>query len=443
VNVKRFKRGIMSTAIVGLALSVAYSSAWAESVATAAQAAPPPPPAAAPPATVPAPAMPVAPSVERIVSQEFADKLSSWADKLDEAAVKLERTPEKTFTRIGEGEVLKLWSVGERVERLSLRLIELGFLSPKKRSADFNDAVEEAVRRFQRERGMRPDGLVGVGTRTALDRTNARMAAVMRASATAMRELRDERLPDMLLVNLPSQTVRLVRDGNLSLAMPAVVGRPERETPLLRDEVTHVIVNPTWTVPPTVLREDKMPKLRDTGAPGITNAVVYLDGRPVSPGGVDWRSVTPGRVRIVQQPGDDNALGRFRFNLTNDNNIYLHGTNDPRAFDREIRTVSSGCVRLFDARKMAEAILNPEGVANERIDKMLGRGTPQWVKLSNPIPVRFTYWTATVDDGGKVRLHPDIYGVEDRPAKAVPVETAPVAPAIPAPASPAGSPSPA
>jgi len=442
VTVKRFMRGFMSTAIVGLALSTAFPPARAETVATASQAVPPVPSAP----TVVGPAVPTVPTVEPTVSHEFGDTLSAWADRLDQAALKLEQSPEKSATRIGDGEKLRLWSSGERVDRLSLRLIEIGFLSPKKRTAEFNDAVEEAVRRFQKERGMRPDGVVGVGTRTALDRSNARQAAVMRASATAMRELRDERLPDMLLVNLPSQTVRLVRNGRLSFAMPAVVGRPERETPLLRDEVTHVIVNPTWTVPPTVLREDKMPKLRDTGAPGISNAVVYLDGHPVSPAGVDWRSVTPGRVRIVQQPGDDNALGRFRFNLTNGDNIYLHGTNDPRAFDREIRAVSSGCVRLFDARKMAEAVLNPEGVSNERIDKLLERGTPQWVKLSNPIPVRFTYWTATVDDGGKVRLHPDIYGVEDKPVKAVPIETAPdapTAPAAPAPASSAGAPAPA
>lgn len=440
VIVERFKRGIMSTTIVGLTLLAATLPGRAETVATAAQAAPVPPPAG----TAAQPALPAAPETERAVSHEFDDKLSAWADQLDEAARKLETKSEKAITRIGDGETLKLWSIGERVDRLSTRLIELGLLSPKKRASEFNDAIDEAVRRFQKEQGMRPDGLVGLGTRAALDRDNARKAAAMRASATAMRDLRDERLPDMVLVNLPTQTVRLVRDGRLSLVMPAVVGRPERETPLLRDEVTHVIVNPTWTVPPTVLREDKMPKLRDTGAPGINNAVVYLDGRPVTPGGIDWRNVTPGRVRIVQQPGDDNALGRFRFNLTNDDNIYLHGTNDPRAFNREIRTVSSGCVRLFDARKMAEALLNPEGVSSERIDKMLERGTPQWVKLSAPIPVRFTYWTATVDDTSKVRLHPDIYGVEEKPVRpAVPADVAPAAPVDPAPVKPAGTPAPA
>lgn len=432
---KGFKRVILATTIVGASLTISSPfGLGAPGVAWAVPAAPRDAEAPAGPVTAPAPAAPaVAPSTE------FADKLTAWADLLDAQATRMESAPAAEITRIGDGDTLKLWSTGDRVDRLSRRLIELGLLPAKKRSAEFNEAIEDAVRRFQRAQGMRADGLVGLGTRVALDRSDARKAAAMRASAASMRGLRDERLTDVVLVNLPSQTVRLVRGGRQSFAMPAVVGRPERETPLLRDEITHVIVNPTWTVPPTVLRMDKLPKLRDTGQPGISNAVVYLDGRAVEPTAIDWRTVTPGRIRIVQKPGDDNALGRFRFNLTNPDDIYLHGTNDPRAFEREVRAVSSGCVRLFDARKMAEAILNPEGVDSTKIDRLLERGTPQWVKLATPIPVRFTYWTASVDDAGAVRLHPDIYGIEDRPA--APAAAEPAVP--PAPVAPTTTPSPA
>jgi len=195
-----------------------------------------------------------------------------------------------------------------------------------------------------------------------------------------------------------------------------------RARPLLRDQITHVIVNPTWTVPPTVLKEDKLPLLRSRGTPGISNAVVYLDGEVVAPEIVDWSVVTPGRVRIVQQPGDHNALGRFRFNLTNPQNIYLHGTNEPRLFDRELRTISSGCVRLQDARLMAETLLAPQGIGTDRIERMLARGEPQWVKLEKPLPVRFTYWMATVDETGAIQLHPDVYDRVDEttPSSALP-----------------------
>lgn len=405
-------RVLLAGALAGFVLSAA--PAWAEGApvvdpvvpgAAAPAAVPPSPPADAAPAPVVAPAA--------VISDEFAKQLEAWATSIDARAKTLEQAPATPVTRIGAGELLRKWSTGDRVERLGHRLIELGLLPRKKVVTEFDDQIQEAVHKFQVEQGIRPDGLVGATTQQALDRSAAQSATIMRSSAQAMRDLRDETLPNVLLVNLPSQTVRLIRNGKLILTMRAVVGRPERSTPLLRDEVTHVIVNPTWTVPPTVLKEDKLPNLRNTGRSGINNATVYLDGQAVTPEYVDWSTVTPGRVRIVQEPGDGNALGRFRFNLTNPYNIYLHGTNEPKAFDRELRAVSSGCVRLQDARRMAEEVLQTEGIDAPRIDRMLERGKPQWVKLATPLPVRFTYWMATVDESNRVRMHPDIYSVEE------------------------------
>jgi murein L,D-transpeptidase YcbB/YkuD len=141
--------------------------------------------------------------------------------------------------------------------------------------------------------------------------------------------------------------------------------------------------------------------------------VVYLDGEPVMPETVDWKEVSPNRVRIVQQPGDGNALGRFRFNLTNPDNIYLHGTNEPWLFDRDVRAISSGCVRLQDARGLAELLLADVGVTPQKINHLLAKGESQWIKV-NPLPVRFVYWTATVQPDGSIRLHPDVYDMDER-----------------------------
>lgn len=370
----------------------------------------------------------------------YRDTLTGWADRLDAAATALEAEPEQPVTRIGSGPLLKKGSSGERVERLTQRLVELGFLDRARHGDLFDEGVETAVRAFQFSQRMKVDGLVGGGTRVALDRSPQEAAAQMRRSAMSMRAFRDTAPDTVILVNLPSQTTSLVRAGEEALTMRSIVGRPSRETPLLQDRITHVIVNPTWTVPPTVLKEDKLPLLRSKGTPGIANAVVYLDGAPVEPAVVDWRNVSPRRVRIVQQPGDHNALGRFRFNLTNPYNIYLHGTNEPKLFDREIRTVSSGCVRLEDARGMAEALLVTEHISTARLDRMLDRQEPQWVKLSQPVPVRFVYWTATVDDRDAIRLHPDIYDLnEDTPPAAAPEAASPALadPLSPAQLSPA------
>ncbi|WP_042704814.1 L,D-transpeptidase family protein [Azospirillum sp. B506] len=349
----------------------------------------------------------------------YRDTLTQWADRLDAAAVDLDREPEQSSTRIGEGGLMKLGSSGERVGRLAQRLVELGLLPADKLSDVFTIDIDRAVKAFQLAQRMKPDGLIGAGTRAALDRTPAEAAALMRQSAAAMRSFRDTAPDNVLVVNLTDQTTTLVRGGEEELTMRAIVGRPSRETPLLTDRITHVIVNPTWTVPPTVLKEDKLPMLRAKGTPGIQNAIVYLDGQEVAPETVDWHDVTPGRVRIVQQPGDHNALGRFRFNLTNPYDIYLHGTNEPRLFARELRSISSGCVRLEDPRRLAELLLQGTSVTPQRIDRMLDKPQPQWVKLATPMPVQFVYWIATVQPDGTVRLHPDIYDrLDDAPATA-------------------------
>lgn len=381
-----------------------------------------------------APAAPAAPA-----PRFYADRLTVWAERLDARALELLAEPPTLATRIGPGATLKKGSMGDRVDRLVQRLIELAYMTEGQRSAFFDDFVDVAVRSFQSANGLRPDGLVGRATLDALERTPADTAVILQRTAASMRALRDERLNDIVVVNLPSQTVTLVRGGTPVLDMRAVVGRPSRETPLLRDRITHVIVNPTWTVPPTVLREDKLPLLRTKGSPGISNAVVYLDGEPVEPELVDWTVVTPGRVRIVQQPGDHNALGRFRFNLTNPYNIYLHGTNEPKLFAREVRTISSGCVRLEDARLMAETLLASQGIGTATIERLLERGEPQWVKLARPIPVRFTYWMATVGEAGDIRVHPDVYDLGDDQSAA----PAPAPAPVPAMLTPVALPSPA
>ncbi|PWC91394.1 hypothetical protein TSH100_00455 [Azospirillum sp. TSH100] len=389
--------------------------------------------------------------------------IAGWAAALEQRALEVQNAPKATATRIGYGAVVKKGDGGmvesvapavepppaevqaqaptlpglapvepappvvfsvrsplaDRVGKVSRRLIELGFLPADKWTDSFNDDVEAAVRAFQLTEGLQPDGKVGEVTRQAMDRTPAQTVALLRRAAAAMRA-QQASIPDTtILVNLPGQSVTLIEHGRPTFTMRAVVGRPSRKTPLLQDKVTSVTINPTWTVPPTVLSEDKLPALRKKGTTGIKNAAVYLDGSEVvNTQSVNWWSVDPGRVRIVQRPGDDNALGRFRFNLTNGDGIFLHGTNDPRLFSRDLRAASSGCVRLEDARLMAETLLGAAKMTPASIGQQLDTGETKTIRLPNAIPVRFVYWNASVDTAGVVRVHPDIY--EDPPTLATP-----------------------
>ncbi|WP_372399584.1 L,D-transpeptidase family protein [Azospirillum sp. HJ39] len=389
--------------------------------------------------------------------------VGGWAAALEQRALELQNAPKAPVTRIGYGAVVKKGDGGmvesvapavdvpaadiqaqaptlpglapvepappvvfsvrsplaDRVGKVARRLTELGYLPADKWADSFNDDVETAVRAFQLSEGLQPDGKVGEVTRQALDRTPAQTVALLRRAAAAMRAQQASIPETTVLVNLPGQSVTLIEHGRPTFTMRAVVGRPSRKTPLLQDKITSVTINPTWTVPPTVLSEDKLPALRKKGTTGIKNAAVYLDGSEVAnTQSVNWWAVDPGRIRIVQKPGDDNALGRFRFNLTNGDGIFLHGTNDPRLFSRDLRAASSGCVRLEDARLMAETLLGAARLTPASIGQQLDTGETKTIRLPAAIPVRFVYWNASVDTSGVVRVHPDIY--EDPPTLATP-----------------------
>ncbi|WP_448192292.1 L,D-transpeptidase family protein [Azospirillum sp. sgz301742] len=411
------------------------------------------------------------------------DLVGSWLTRLEQRATELETAPKVKATRIGYGMVLKKGDGGmvdvvvpgpvqpaagwesapvpvtpvsaeavepapeipatiaagpppppltlpmrarsaDRVGRVATRLIELGHLAPEQWTEAFDDTLEAAVRSFQVAEGLMPDGKVGEVTRQALDRTPKEAATLMRNAAVALKAFQPSVPETVLLVNLPSQTVTYIERGKLVFTMRAVVGRPSRQTPLLQDRVTSVTINPTWTVPPTVLVEDKLPVLRKKGNTGIKDAIVYLDGAEVVPETVNWWSVDPGRIRIVQRPGDNNALGRFRFNLTNGEGIFLHGTNDPKLFDRDLRAASSGCVRLADARQVAETLLRAAKLDSPAIERQLESGQTKTIGLPSAVPVRFVYWTATVEPEGTVRVHPGIY--DEPPAPPAPASTATV-----------------
>jgi L,D-transpeptidase YcbB len=360
-------------------------------------------------------------------AERFDAVLERWAQSLETQAALIETDPNvrEPVSRVGQGPGIRPGHSGERVWRMSHRLMELGLLEQGELSQEYAGRLVEAVQIFQASKGLKADGVVGSGTVAALDASPRAGAVSMRESAAQFRALQNEHIRDGLFVNLPSQTVTLVRGGEYILSMRAIVGRPSRETPLLNDKITHVIVNPTWTVPPTVMKEDKLPNLKKTGKVGVSNAVVYLDGEEIDPTIVDWSEITPNRVRIVQTPGNHNALGRFRFNLTNAQSIYLHGTNEPHLFDRDIRTISSGCVRLHDARKLAEILLADNNVGVEQIDRLMATMTPQWIKLNRSLPVRFAYWLATVTDDGKVRVHPDVYERAEPPTQGVQAQKTP------------------
>lgn len=211
------------------------------------------------------------------------------------------------------------------------------------------------------------------------------------------------------------------------IEMRTIVGRPERKTPMMRDTITSVILNPPWTIPPGILAKDKLPlfqkqsawEMQDYFNTNFYTLVNMKNSLLIDPLSVDWARVTAQNIGfyIRQRPGLHNALGVFKFNLTNPFAIYLHDTNSRQLFSQPQRLLSSGCVRLERPQELAEEILRGTTWDRNKIAATIAQypnqvpETSTTIGLKNRIPVYLMYMTSSVKEDGVVRFHPDLYGM--------------------------------
>ncbi len=215
-------------------------------------------------------------------------------------------------------------------------------------------------------------------------------------------------LPDDLgatyvMVNVPDYTLRVVQNGKTVWQTKIVVGKPgSHATPLLTETMKYITVNPTWNVPPSIIRNEYLPALaRDPGA--------------LARIGLQVGHNKDGSIRIFQPPGERNALGRIRFNFPNQFLVYQHDTPDKKLFDHTARAYSHGCMRVQNPDQYAEVLLGvsqPEDkYTAKRISSMYG-SSERTITFKRPIPVYITYQTAFVDEAGKAQSRADIYGLD-------------------------------
>jgi murein L,D-transpeptidase YcbB/YkuD len=253
-------------------------------------------------------------------------------------------------------------------------------------------------------------------------------------------------------INIPEFMAFVYKDGKRIHADKVVVGKPVYATPVFPADLKSIVFNPEWTVPPTIVREDLLPKLRGGGFRGRSvlkthKLKVHYNGRPVNPGSINWRTVNMGAISFVQAPGPTNVLGKVKFNYPNRHIVYMHDTIKKGLMDKEVRVEGHHCPRVANPGKFAGVVLaEDQGMSPASLEKLLKDGYNKHVSLSTPIPVHTTYFTAVADGEGKVRTHGDVYGLDAAVGKALgrPASVATSsAPAVTAPASAANASSPA
>jgi len=305
------------------------------------------------------------------------------------------------------------------VAALRARLAASGDLSPPaapEPDAEFYDPeLEAAVARFQRRHGLEPDALVGRRTRAALNVGVQARIDQIRVNLERLRWVAQDLKGDYLLVDIAGFRARLTLDGRLAWSSRVVVGRPYRSTPVFRATMKYIVLNPSWTVPPTILEEDIVPKVAQDPEFLARSHMQVLDfeGRAVDPTGIDWASYLgrPLPYQIVQAPGDDNPLGRLKFMFPNSHDVYLHDTPARNLFDKPERAYSSGCIRVEHPIELAVLLLDdPERWNRDALLEAIATGETRSVFLKRRVPVMLLYWTAVAADGGVVEFHPDLYG---------------------------------
>ena len=353
------------------------------------------------------------------------------------------------------GEKFKKGARGQRVIALRVRLKATGELdSSTPNSEVFDETLEIAVKKYQERNGLYVDGVVGKSTKETLN-----VPVDVRISQIELTMERWRLLPQYLgnryiLVNIANYHLYGVDNNNNALTMRIVVGKPEWNTPMFSEEMTHIVMNPYWNIPPSILKDDIAPRIRQDSeylskkgidAVGLQapkkivleeseqiEVVENVEAPQESEGGDNQEpqlseaeiqnkiaqeeyiaKVLSGNYRLRQNPGPGNPLGQIKFLFPNKHSVYLHDTPNRGFFKRAQRNFSHGCIRVEHPLQLAEFVLasNAEWDQSKIKSKINSRKT-KTVHLNQTIPVYILYFTSWVDDQGNVNFHKDVYGLD-------------------------------
>ncbi|CDH22752.1 L,D-transpeptidase [Xenorhabdus bovienii] len=301
------------------------------------------------------------------------------------------------------------------LREILIRSDTLDSLTVKPENKVYNKELVAALKRFQALHGLSADGVIGQSTKVWLNTTPQTRARIMALNIQRLRIIPGN-IPTGLLVNIPNYSLFYYLDGKEVLNSKVVVGRPSRKTPIMSSELNNVVINPPWTVPTSMTRKDIAPRaMRDPSYFRSRGYTVFSswsnDAKVIDPSSINWEVTTPNNFpyRIRQAPGPTNSLGRFKFNMPNSEAIYLHDTPNQASFGREMRAVSSGCVRVNKAPELANMLLGNAGWNKDRVSNSLKTWTTAYVNIPKKIPVFLYYQTAWVDEGGVPQYRADIY----------------------------------
>ena len=299
--------------------------------------------------------------------------------------------------------------------RIPLMRVRLGM--PPNDDSSYSPEVVEAVKAFQRANNLTPNGRLTPRTRALLEDGNSPTSGAERkperlgtitqiiANMERWRWLPPELGQTHIFVNIPQFRLKMKADNATVFETKVIVGKPETQTPVFSDAMDFLVVNPSWYVPPSILKKEFLPRLAaDPDYARKRGYEVVRSGK---------------HVGVRQPPGEKNALGHVKFMFPNLHSVYLHDTPGRHLFGREARALSHGCVRVEGPFRLAEQLLlAKQGFSEAQLRSMVGRGE-RTIKLNEKVPVHLAYFTVQVDDAGNIINFHDLYGHDQRIRRAL------------------------
>lgn len=289
----------------------------------------------------------------------------------------------------------------------------------------YDAALVEAVKEFQKNERLSQDGIVGPSTLRTLNGAGGidRKAQIL-VNLERWRWMPKDLGEFHIFANIPEYRVYVKKNGVVTHTTRVVVGKTKHKTVAFSDEMEHFVVNPSWGVPQSIIKNEMLPSARSN--PSYFSRKGYqvfarIRGktRRIDPNRVNWRRVNASQISVRQPPGARNALGQIKFMFPNKHSIYMHDTPSKSLFKRDARAFSHGCVRIHNPLEFADAILENEPKWNStRIKKLIG-GKEATVNFNKHIPVHIAYFTTTLKEDGSLRYLSDVYGHDRKMASAL------------------------
>lgn len=309
---------------------------------------------------------------------------------------------------------LELGMTHPDVVLLRERLIASGDLSQSAGDpATFDSYVDFAVRRFQERHGVHVDGIVGKTTRSMLNVPAGIRLRQLETNLVRLRSMSGHLGDRYVMVNIPAAEIEAVENGAVRSRHTAVVGKVDRQTPVLASKIHELNFNPFWHVPVSIIRKDLIPTMKRNPNYLAENKIRIYDwnGNELVKEEIDWNTDEATKYLFRQEPGEINSLGTVKINFHNTHQVYLHDTPTKNLFGNERRFNSSGCVRVQNVRDLVTWVLkdNEGEWTRARVDEVIASGERLDVAVKPPVPLYMTYVTAWVNNDGVVNFRDDIY----------------------------------